>query len=373
VVLNIYIYIYNRMGNSSNKNENDEPLLYNETDGERPSFEGNERLSIRGDYNAHPVNRKNRLRPRRFSGMMTRRLFSNSEQPNGERYSDGNIEKKISQEGQLLFSNAVDETGKSQSKRNLVDEEATTEADLAELGMNVLSMGLSAANKRRLQQYAKDYAASCADCVGGDAPRWCVLNFGVFVCDECAGAHRALPATVHGGVRSVFLDEWTDEMLRMVVEKGGNDEVNAMMEYHVPDDIRKPKRGVTRGEERREWVDRKYCKREFVRISGMDAKEARTAEPSKSLADRSHSFVGGQEVLVGVIDLTVLAVENLPKPHFQSRRLSGGFILRVNLGRFSGTTQTQFQGENGLTIKYIYPGMESHPWLFLCTWARRSC
>lgn len=42
-------------------------------------------------------------------------------------------------------------------------------------------------------------------------------------------------------VLSVKLDEWTDEQVEAIVEKGGNTAVNLKYEACIPDYLRKPK------------------------------------------------------------------------------------------------------------------------------------
>jgi hypothetical protein len=255
------------------------------------------------------------------------------------------IKKKLSDGGQQLFAQSLATAVPLGQKHTSLSSKSSSE-ELAEFGANILSLGLNAANKTEIQKFAREYGPACADCLDGDLPRWCVLNFGVFVCDECAGAHRALPASIHGGVRSLFLDEWSDEMLDMAKRHGGNDAVNAIMEFHVPDTVRKPRKGISSGEERRDWINRKYNKREFEKAEGKAEKKPKGA--ATPLAIRTESFLAGRQVMVGVIDVTVIEVTNLPKSVFQSRHLSAGFILHVNLGRFHGSTLSSISGKRWL-------------------------
>lgn len=83
---------------------------------------------------------------------------------------------------------------------------------------------------------------TCADCDGAD-PRWASWNLGVFLCIRCSGIHRGLGTHVSGSisdvhrtfanhelrsstqiskVRSVDLDDWTDEQL-FHMREGGNE------------------------------------------------------------------------------------------------------------------------------------------------------
>ncbi len=54
----------------------------------------------------------------------------------------------------------------------------------------------------------------CAD------PDWADISFGVFICIGCSGIHRSLGAHLCK-VKSVNLDEWTDEHVKVCVLCGG--------------------------------------------------------------------------------------------------------------------------------------------------------
>lgn len=48
-------------------------------------------------------------------------------------------------------------------------------------------------------------------------PQWASINFGVFICINCAGIHRSLAGPSASKVRSVRLDSWTPEMIQVSV------------------------------------------------------------------------------------------------------------------------------------------------------------
>jgi len=61
--------------------------------------------------------------------------------------------------------------------------------------------------------------ATCADC-GNVRPQWASVSYGILVCLECSGQHRALGVHL-SFVRSVQMDSWTERQIS-AMEKGGN-------------------------------------------------------------------------------------------------------------------------------------------------------
>ena len=79
----------------------------------------------------------------------------------------------------------------------------------------------------------------CADCER-EHPEWTSQGFGTFICLNCAGYHRSMGAHITT-VRSLTLDEWTPEQVR-ILEIGGNElfwdylrSMRILQRYHLPE------------------------------------------------------------------------------------------------------------------------------------------
>ncbi|CAL8328816.1 unnamed protein product [Lota lota] len=99
----------------------------------------------------------------------------------------------------------------------------------------------------------------CADC-GAPDPDWASYVIGIFVCLNCSGTHRDLPAVSR--VKSIHLDYWEDSLVEFMREKG-NTSSNAVFEKCVPAFFYQPQQKdcvVLRDQ----WIRAKYERREFT-------------------------------------------------------------------------------------------------------------
>ncbi|XP_053187977.1 arf-GAP with dual PH domain-containing protein 2-like [Scomber japonicus] len=99
----------------------------------------------------------------------------------------------------------------------------------------------------------------CADC-GAPDPDWASYTLGIFVCLNCSGMHRNLPAV--SKVKSIRLDHWDDSLVQFMRETG-NSAAKAVYEKCVPAFFYRPqeKDCVVLKDQ---WIRAKYERREFT-------------------------------------------------------------------------------------------------------------
>ena len=104
--------------------------------------------------------------------------------------------------------------------------------------------------------------SKCCDC-GNEDPKWASINLGITLCIACSGVHRSL-GVHYSKVRSLTLDVWEPEILRVMTELG-NDVVNRVYEANIPKD-EKTERATDNCEisVREAWIRAKYIDKKFV-------------------------------------------------------------------------------------------------------------
>ncbi|XP_076026440.1 arf-GAP with dual PH domain-containing protein 2-like [Genypterus blacodes] len=99
----------------------------------------------------------------------------------------------------------------------------------------------------------------CVDC-GAPEPDWASYTLGIFVCLNCSGIHRNLPAV--SKVKSIRLDNWDDSLVEFMRGKG-NSAAKAIYEKSVPVFFYRPQQRdcvVLKDQ----WIRAKYERREFT-------------------------------------------------------------------------------------------------------------
>ncbi|XP_061074602.1 arf-GAP with coiled-coil, ANK repeat and PH domain-containing protein 3-like [Conger conger] len=109
----------------------------------------------------------------------------------------------------------------------------------------------------------------CCDC-GQPDPRWASINLGILLCIECSGIHRSLGVQC-SKVRSLTLDSWEPELLKLMCELG-NRTVNQIYEgTHEEQGLKKPGPASSR-QEKEAWIKAKYVEKKFLKkMAGSEA------------------------------------------------------------------------------------------------------
>ncbi|XP_078281330.1 arf-GAP with coiled-coil, ANK repeat and PH domain-containing protein 3 isoform X3 [Rhinoraja longicauda] len=102
----------------------------------------------------------------------------------------------------------------------------------------------------------------CCDC-GQPDPRWASINLGITLCIECSGIHRSLGVQC-SKVRSLTLDSWEPELLKLMCELGNNT-MNHIYEGKCEEQgLKKPQPNSTR-QQKEAWIKAKYVEKKFLK------------------------------------------------------------------------------------------------------------
>ncbi|XP_041062231.1 arf-GAP with coiled-coil, ANK repeat and PH domain-containing protein 3-like isoform X2 [Carcharodon carcharias] len=102
----------------------------------------------------------------------------------------------------------------------------------------------------------------CCDCGQAD-PRWASINLGITLCIECSGIHRSLGVQC-SKVRSLTLDSWEPELLKLMCELGNNT-INHIYEGRCGEHgLKKPQPASTR-QQKEAWIKAKYVEKKFLK------------------------------------------------------------------------------------------------------------
>ncbi|KAL1528397.1 hypothetical protein AB1Y20_009746 [Prymnesium parvum] len=125
----------------------------------------------------------------------------------------------------------------------------------------------------------------CAECHAPDTS-WAVLDYGILICINCAGAHRAMGTHI-SKVRSPDLDQFTDDEFTWI-EHQGNAKSNALYESAIPRRMRRP---APESPDciRRRWLREKYDNQLFT--AGSEHTEGHPHETACGWLQKRGSFM----------------------------------------------------------------------------------
>ncbi|XP_062533188.1 LOW QUALITY PROTEIN: arf-GAP with coiled-coil, ANK repeat and PH domain-containing protein 1-like [Armigeres subalbatus] len=129
----------------------------------------------------------------------------------------------------------------------------------------------------------------CCDC-GNTDPKWASINLGITLCIACSGVHRSL-GVHYSKVRSLTLDVWEPEILRVMIELG-NDVINRIYEANTAK-VNRFDRATDNCEisVREAWIKAKYIDRKFVlpldSTGGLGLDPTPTSTSSSTLSFKS--------------------------------------------------------------------------------------
>lgn len=168
--------------------------------------------------------------------------------------------------------------------------------------------------ERLLQLLKQEGNHQCADCAEPN-PLWASVNWGVFICTQCAGVHRSL-GVQHSFVLSCTLDEWTQEQVENMALMG-NTRVNERLEYCVPKNIEVPYRADTDRDSRASYIRAKYVDNLFC---PSPSKTRRAPERLARMKPGGGNGSNGQHhhqqqvamiEFIGIVDVTLVECREL--------------------------------------------------------------
>ncbi|XP_074469266.1 stromal membrane-associated protein 2 isoform X3 [Sebastes fasciatus] len=122
----------------------------------------------------------------------------------------------------------------------------------------------------------------CADCES-KGPRWASWNLGIFICIRCAGIHRNLGVHI-SKVKSVNLDQWTQEQVQCVQEMG-NAKAKRLYEAFLPECFQRPETDQFAELFIRDKYDKKKYMDKVIDIQMLKKKDISPKTDSQSVTD----------------------------------------------------------------------------------------
>lgn len=173
----------------------------------------------------------------------------------------------------------------------------------------------------------------CADC-GASGPEWASTNQGTVICIDCAGVHRSLGAHI-SKVKSLRLDAWKPQEIRLFKAKGGNREVNRLLASEAGMQAPRPPTGAPRSEVNK-YIMKKYQAMTMPRTHSMPM-HSRMPSMQGPLANPTRA---GTTCQTGVCFVEVISVE-ISEDRSRDLRLLGSFFLSLSVTFALGSKRSQ--------------------------------
>lgn len=170
----------------------------------------------------------------------------------------------------------------------------------------------------------------CADC-GASGPEWASVNQGTIICINCAGVHRSLGVHI-SQVKSLRLDAWKPQEIRVFKAKGGNREVNRKLAEDANLPFPRLRPNSSKSEVSR-FIAKKYGAVSMPRTHSMPM-QSRMPVPAVNQTR------AGTTCHAGVCFVEVVSVE-ISDDRARDLRLLGSFFLSLSVTFALGSKTSQ--------------------------------